>query len=291
MKQNPKITFIFPIFNSGVLALKCLTSIRRLRYPQKRLETIVVDNGSTDAMAKRIRKDFPRVKIIPLSRNSGFAKAVNIAAKRAHGKYLFITNDDVLFEKNSLTRLVNYMERHRKVGAISGTIVATSKRPFRFSTGHKIHHWIGSLTPIYAPRKISSPEWIQGCALMTSTQLFQSLTGFDESFEYFFEDFDYCVRIRKMGLQVVSVPQAMFRHGESVTANRNVADKYYRWYKAKFRFILKHFSPVQLFSILCIQMFMIIPYRSFILHDGRFVPFIKGIVWNIINFHNTWRSR
>lgn len=291
MKQQPSVTIIFPIYNSDQHAITCLSSIARLNYPQKQLEVIIVDNHSTDETVKQIKKRFPRVKLITLTQNVGFAKAINLGAKKAKGKYLFITNDDVMFEKNSLALLVSYMQKNPDVGVTSGTIIATNTQPFRYSTGHRMNHWTGKIFPVYESETVSTPEWVQGCALLIRNALFAKLNGFDEDFQHFFEDFDLCERVRNQGFNASTIPQAMIYHGESITANRNRPDKYYKWYKAKFRFILKHFSPLQILSILCIQMFMIIPYRILILRDGRFVPFIKGLAWNIINFRKTWRLR
>src|SRR4030042_4827442 len=98
----PMISIIFPNYNGGQNPLECLSSIEKLNYPKSKLETIIVDNHSTDESITKIKKQYLWVKIIELKKNLGFAGGINKGIKKANGTYLFITNDDILFEKNSL---------------------------------------------------------------------------------------------------------------------------------------------------------------------------------------------
>ena len=50
----PKVTIIFPNYNGGIQPLECLESINRLNYPSKYIETIIIDNHSTDGSDKKI---------------------------------------------------------------------------------------------------------------------------------------------------------------------------------------------------------------------------------------------
>lgn len=290
-KNLPSVTILFPNFNGNSRPLECLASIFDLNYPKKSLQVIVIDNASTDGSNLKIRKSFYRVKLLQLKKNVGFAKAINLAIKHVRSKYIFVTNDDVIFSKNSLRELVEYMNPLPDIGVASGAIESYGTSTPRFSTGHTMNSWTGSLHPVYVPKKVDCPEWVQGCALLTPTSLFRNLGGFDEQFEHFFEDFDYCIRVRKDGKKIVSVPTAKFRHAESTTANRNLPQKHYNWYKSKIRFVIKNLPLQKILSILLIQTFLVMPYRTVFLRDKRLSAFAKGFAWNLKNISNTWSVR
>src|SRR4030043_943571 len=71
MKPYPKITIIFPNYNGGNEPIECLKSIKKLSYPQKNLEVIIVDNDSKDGSKEEIEKKFPEVYLIKNSKNLG----------------------------------------------------------------------------------------------------------------------------------------------------------------------------------------------------------------------------
>src|SRR5437868_15373321 len=75
-------------WNCRELLRACLESLHD-RPQGVRLETIVVDNASTDGAAEMVAREFPEVILIRNSTNRGFSRANNQAARRASGRYLF----------------------------------------------------------------------------------------------------------------------------------------------------------------------------------------------------------
>ena len=118
----PKVSIIFPNFNGGNEPLECLASIQKLNYLKEKIETIVIDNGSSDGSDIEIKKRFPKVKLIKNKSNLGFAKAINKGINKATGNFIFVTNDDLVFEKNSLKKLIEYARLHDEIGVIGGKI-------------------------------------------------------------------------------------------------------------------------------------------------------------------------
>lgn len=289
--SRPKVSIIFANFNGGQEPIDCLNSILKLDYPASRLEVIVVDNGSSDGSPARIRRKFPKFKLIELKTNTGFAKAINLGIRQSLGDYVFIANDDLVFEENSLKEMVNYATQQPKVGVIGGRIYLKAAPKKLISTGFNINRWTGDIARNPKEVALSLPDWVQGCALLTPKSLIKKIGGLDEGFEHLFEDVDFCFRARKAGFNVVYLPQAIFWHGESLTADKNKPKKYYQWYKSKIRFVIKHFSALNLVSILLIQTLLVMPYRTIVLRDGRGLAYFRGLGWNIINMKLTLMAR
>ncbi len=294
MKQNfvfEIVSVIFPVHNGGTQPVDCVKSLYKSNYPKRFLEIIIIDNGSTDGSIIRIKKKYPEVKIITLKNNLGFAKAVNKGIRQSYGKYLLITNDDIIFEKNSLKYLVKYASNNSLAGILGGKIFSKKSPHQILSCGYKMSHYTGHIYAVKNCNQLFDPDWIQGCALFTKKTLLKKIGLFDENFSYFFEDNDLCLRAHSAGYMVRFIPQVKFWHGESLTADKNKPVKYYHWYRNKFRFIIKHLPVFNVVCILIIQLIIIMPVRTLIFHDGRFVPFIAGLFWNIKHFSATYSLR
>src|SRR5947209_19208525 len=101
------VTVCIANWNCRELLRACLESLHD--QPQGvRLETVVVDNASTDGSADMVARDFPEVVLVRNAENAGFSRASNQAAAVARGRYLFFLNNDTVVSAGALRRLVSY---------------------------------------------------------------------------------------------------------------------------------------------------------------------------------------
>lgn len=291
----PAVSIIFPNFNGGKEPLECLFSITNLNYPKNKIEIIIIDNASTDGSLQKIKNQSAnwrtKLKIIENKENLGFVRAINQGIKQSTGNYVFIGNDDVVFEKNSLKNMVEYMEKHPSVAITGGKIFLKTTQKI-VSCGYMMNHWTGNIYPAPNPQTIKEPDWVQGCAMLIKKSLLRKIGLLDDNFSLiYFEDFDICLRATKTGHRIIYLPAAHFWHGQSTTMDKNLSHKYYQWYKNKIRFVIKNLPTLQLLSILLFQTVIVVPYRLIILRDRRFLPFIKGFLWNIEHITETLSER
>ena len=101
-------------YNACDLTLACLRSILATEWPPDRLETVLVDNASTEPVVARVRSELPAVRVITNESNLGFGAANNIALRdRREFDYLALVNNDAAVEPGWLAPLVDRWRRPR----------------------------------------------------------------------------------------------------------------------------------------------------------------------------------
>lgn len=116
-KQAPDISILIVSWNTCALTEACLDSIPRSVSPSTELETIVVDNGSTDGSVEMLR-DRSDLVLVENDRNFGYAAAVNQAYEHSSGPLVLLLNSDVEFESGSLEVLRRFLADRSDVAGV-----------------------------------------------------------------------------------------------------------------------------------------------------------------------------
>src|SRR3989344_2759585 len=265
--DNPSVSIIIPTPGDNPLLSDCLTSIRGLHYRQSAIQTLVITNADVEKRGK------------PFS----FAAAVNQAASKATGDLILVTNDDVVFTPDSLSGWMKASRRYPNTILGAKILDTTTNRPA--ASGYMLRRWTGIAKPVYAATRPVTCDWIAGCALLVSRKIWTKLGGLDERFAPgYFEDSDFCARARKSGIESLIIPGVTLFHKQTTSFNRDKSAKYEYWYCNKFLFLRRHASPLELATALIIQYACLTPARAVFLRDDRFLPAIKGLLWNIRNW-------
>ncbi len=117
-KRLPEVSIIIPVYNGAKCIKDCLTSLSKLDYPKKKLEIIVVDDGSTDNSFTEAKKF--KVKVYK-RKHSGKARAVNYGIDRVRGELIGILDVDSCVEGDSLKKMVGYFDDN-EIGAVHSGI-------------------------------------------------------------------------------------------------------------------------------------------------------------------------
>lgn len=282
MNKYPKVAIIFPTFNGWQDTKECLKSVEKLDYPQDKIEIIVVDNGSTDQTLTGIRKNFPKVKVLAQKTNLGFAKAINLGVKEAKSELILITNNDVVFEKNCLKKLVKTAAADSHATVIGGKVYWKNTHRLSFG-GFRLNHYLGyHQFDLSGANKERQTDWISGVCLLTSKKLFLDLGGFDEKYFFYFEDIDFCLRAKRAGLRLLYQPKALVYHGYGTTIYRQGVEKIlYLGYRSRWRCIFKNASPVQILTSSLFLFFFSPLYQSLLTRHNVYRPMLKGL-WSTL---------
>jgi GT2 family glycosyltransferase len=224
------LSIVVVSWNAKAYLLQCLESIRANRSGV-RLETLVVDNDSSDGSPEAVEGHFPEVRVIRTGANLGFAKANNIGIRQSRGRYFCLVNSDVVVHSNCMERLLDYMDAHPETGLAGPQVLngdgtlqdnwrsAPSLRGSLLRTfGIESH---GSLVPPGgAEQRPSSVDVLSGCFWIARREAVAQVGLLDENFFMYAEDYDWCKRFHASGWDVVYVPSAVATHyGGASSAN------------------------------------------------------------------------
>lgn len=148
---SPLVSVVIPSYNSARTLALCLGAVAAQTYAP--IETIVVDDGSTDCSARVAES--AGVTVLRTGTNSGQSVARNLGAAAARGEILFFLDADVALDAGSVAAAVDALRADPTVGAVSGVLdpeplLATS-RAARYRALQMHHFWIKHETPTAGP--------------------------------------------------------------------------------------------------------------------------------------------
>ena len=220
-----KIFSIIVTYNGMRWYDRCLGSLRNSELP---VETIVIDNASSDDSVNYIKANFPEVHLIESNENLGFAKANNIGIRRAYdydADYIFLLNQDAWIEKNTISCLITTFKDNPKTGIAAPIHLNGSY------TGLD-HRFINYLGPQFASdaymhtlRTYYEVPFVNAAAWLINRCCIETVGGFDTSlFRHYGEDRNYCQRMHYHRFRIIVTTQCTICHDRE---ERNIVDNKY----------------------------------------------------------------
>ncbi|HLE16134.1 MAG TPA: glycosyltransferase family 2 protein [Anaerolineales bacterium] len=226
---------------------------------------VVVDNASTDGSVRILRSRFSElVEIIENDRNLGFAGGVNAAIRQllVDGvRSIFFLNNDTVVSPDLLKQLIRTAETKTGAGIVGPVIYyhADPGRIWRF--GDREHPWLPFIYPLSASflarhsREPFQVSYTTGCGMLVRSEVFEHVGLFDERYFMYFEDADFCRRVRQAGFEIWVDPLADMWHKVSLSSkNEKPQMRYYQsWGRARFYWsdpsiVRRWFSAIYIFA-------------------------------------------
>lgn len=246
-------------WNQKKLLNNCLESVLNTDYSE--MEIIVSDNGSTDGSVKMVKKNFANVVLIENNANLGFCEGNNIAIKRAKGDIIVLLNNDTWVDKNWINEIVNAAS-DSKVGIVGckllfvGTNVIQSLGYRSNLLGHYVNRGLLEINDgKYDNEEVADVDYVSGAALAIKRLVVDAVGFLDPMFYAYFEDVDWCYRVKELGYKVVVAQKAVVHHCGSVSWNSLSFKKVYLTERNRFLFIFKHYSGLNLLRALTFHEF------------------------------------
>lgn len=239
-------------YNGIDFTLPCLASIGPASGRLK-VETILVDNGSTDGSPAAVEKQFPGVRLVRNDMNCGFSIAVNQGLELATGRHLLVLNNDTKIVPGCLEAVVEFMDAHPDAGIVTPQLIYEDGRLqnsiANFPSFPEI--FIGKtvlrmLFPGRYPSKLTTfekpveVESVVGAAMFVRKEVVDKIGGIDEGFFIFFEETDWCLRSQRAGWKAYLLPNAKIIHHQGQTVNRAHVRKRIEYTRSLFRYFRKN---------------------------------------------------
>lgn len=209
-------TAVIPVHNRADLLRRLLESVRGQTVAFR--EIVVVDNASTDGAAEVARAFGCRV--IAMSENAGFARAVNCGWRAAASPWVALLNSDVELDRLWLERLAACAAQ---ASFATGTILNAANHEIVDGTYDLVSRsacaWrAGHGAPAREAGADAFPIAIApGTACIFRRDVLDRLNGFDERYVSYLEDVDLGLRCLNEGFTGVYVPDAIAYHHGSAT--------------------------------------------------------------------------
>lgn len=253
----PKTAVIIVNYRSWEPLYKCLDSLmNEMSEPTGDMEVIVIDNNSADGKLDSFRKDFPTVKWIENSTNSGFGVANDLGVMHTQASRLIFLNPDTVLPPGSLSQWIQAFDKLPQPAIAGCPQINLAGRPRKT---HDIFPGpfdaIGFVRPLRRKRKkkqhYPAVDWVTGSAVMIHRATLEQLGGWGDMYWMYSEDVDLCRRAKehRTSVYVTNTKPIIHTHGGSsridqhttaVTKSEVVRSKHIyaqRWFSGPSRLI------------------------------------------------------
>ena len=206
-----RIDVIVVTWNSGDRVIGCLERLASQETPHERL---VVDNGSRDGTAARVRDRDPDARVLALEHNVGFGAAVNAGVAAAAGDLIVLVNDDVQVEPGFLAAMVAPLQADPACGMVAGLMMLPGSElvdglGIELDVTLAAYNRLRREPPGAASGRLAMPS---GGAAAYRRSAFERAGGFDERLFAYGEDVDLGLRMRRDGWSAAEAPDARGVH-------------------------------------------------------------------------------
>lgn len=238
--------------------LMCIDSIIKSR-PKVIYEIIIVDNDEKKTIEKNFKNKFPGVIYIKSSNNIGFGAGNNLGVKNSRGDFLFFLNPDTEIFSGAIDRLVDFIKKNTDAAIVAPLFLDKNNKPYPLQGSKKLTVLRGIFTLSFLHKLLPNnriakeyllSDWnktdikevdvVPGTGFVIRRDIFREIGGFDENFFLYFEEFDLCNRVKKLGYKIYIVPEAKVKHLWEVSTKRAGFDIKKIFQKSRFYYFKKY---------------------------------------------------
>lgn len=284
-KRAEKIPLLFVVvlnWNAFKDTDECLHSLKKVEYPN--LQVVVVDNGSSDDSPEQIRNNHPDITLISCDVNRGIAAGYNHGIEfslQAGAEYIVVMNNDLIFDPKFLSEMVTTMKRWPQSGVIMPKIYYYDEPEVIWSTGGRTR-WMPSNILLRDRQKLDGPslqaeeviEFAPSCCLLLNKDVCKEVL-FDENYFFYYDDWDFCLEVRKKGWEIIFSPSSHIWH--KVSRSTQNSPQSLRWWKVLGQSCVRYHRKHHTMSLLAIYVAWVI-LREVVKGNLKSLPtFLKGI--------------
>lgn len=229
LSDQPLVSLIIPTKNAHELVRDCITSIvDKTRYDN--YEILLVDNNSDDPVSLAYFDELaqhPKVRLLKYPQPFNYSAINNFAAGQANGDIIGLINNDVeVINGQWLSYMVGHALRD-DIGCVGAKLLYSDGRiqhagvvmGYGGGAGHA-HKYFPRYHPGYLNRLIASHNYsaVTAACLLVKRSHFDAVGGLNEKdLTVAFNDVDFCLKVRELGVRNLYCAEAELFHHESVS--------------------------------------------------------------------------
>lgn len=234
---RPPLSVVVPTHDTRELTLRCFAALAAACAAVPGCEWILVDDASRDGTAEAVAGAHPSVRVLRLDGPQGFTAAANAGLDAASGEIVWLLNSDTEVASGAVAALCDAFARNPWLGIAGAELVAPDGTPrwsggampglrWLFVLGTGVAAFLGRVP---GWRRVKSTgaaagvevDWVSGAALALRRAVWLRTGALDESFGFYGQDVDLCLRARAQGWQIQIVPGVRVVHHEGATIGRH----------------------------------------------------------------------
>lgn len=256
-------------WNTGDLLAACVDSVLRTTH-SSRFEVIVVDNASHDDSLDRLTSlvnGNPHIRVLRSQRNLGFAAGNNVALTASSGRYVVLLNPDTIVHDGAFDTAVAFLDAHPGCGAM-GPRLLNADGTLQPSIGHfptlaGMFWETTRLNRVFPRVKLFSSfkrfdmdydhqqavDQPSGACLFVRRSAIDGADGdlkavglLDERYFMYYEEVDWCYRIKRAGWQILYTPTIVVTHIGGQSSNQNLTVRIVENAASRLRYFQKHYA-------------------------------------------------
>lgn len=288
-----KVSVITVNYNQPLVTRQLLFSIAKTNTYQN-IEIIVVDNGSKENLRAELSAQFPYVAFIRSEINLGFAGGNNLGIAAATGDIYFLVNNDTEFTPGLIQQLVDVLDQHPEVGMVSPRInYFDDKTLIQYAGFTPMNYYTCRNSTIGQFQrnndevaKTTGPTgFAHGAAMMVKKEATNKAGLMFDNYFLYYEEGDWCERIKRAGYQIWMRGDAFIYHKESISVGKNSWLKEYFMNRNRILFIRRN-GPAFASLVFYVYFILVVTPRNIInyMRSGNYVfvkYVLKAIWWNI----------
>lgn len=293
MKTPPLVSIITVNFNQAEATCALLESAKKLTYLH--VEVIVVDNGSHENITPLIKNVYPQARVIRSTQNLGFAAGNNLGIQESKGDFLFFVNNDTELTPDIIENLLSCFERNKHAGAASPKIYYYDHPGIIQYAGYTPINPFTARNTTIGQFEVDTGQYNQprptpyahGAAMMVSRQVIEKAGTMPECFFLYYEELDWCEKIRRAGFEIYYEPKAVIYHKESLSVGKLSPLKTYYLARNRILFMRRNAALWKLALFALFLAIVTLP-KNMLMYclKGEFEQarsFLDGVLWNLSN--------
>jgi len=217
-----KLSIVIPTFDTAAMTKRCCEAV--LASLPADAEVIVVDDGSRDDTASMMP---PRVRVIRLEENRGYAIAANRGVNESAGDIVLLLNSDAIVEAGALDALLRAFDQDPSLGVAGARLLNAGGTP-QWSGGRTptlpwmigVVSGAGALARVFGAvsDKPAEVDWVSGAAMAFRREVWDKAGGLSERYRFYCQDIDFCLDARALGwdVRIIEAARVVHAHGATI---------------------------------------------------------------------------